>query len=103
MHHKRPLDWEAVLKSDVPLKVVASCLDTLQPIILEDFTSAQVRKHFQYPAEPNSSMPALSHVFSVYLESRRELHEPVSGYGMMILWHSSEYQVKSWCSARIAR
>ncbi|BDA50943.1 hypothetical protein COCOBI_17-1620 [Coccomyxa sp. Obi] len=41
MHHKRPLDWEAVLKSDVPLKVVASCLDTLQPIILEDFTSAQ--------------------------------------------------------------
>ena len=42
MHHKRPLDWEAVLKSDVPLKVVASCLDTLQPIILEDFTSAQV-------------------------------------------------------------
>ena len=59
MHHKRPLDWEAVLKSDVPLKVVASCLDTLQPIILEDFTSAQVRKQFQYPATPNSSMPAL--------------------------------------------
>ena len=43
MHHKRPLDWQAVLKSDVPLKVVASCLDTLQPVILEDFTSAEVR------------------------------------------------------------
>lgn len=42
MHHKRPLNWEAVLKSDVPLKVVASCLDTLQPIILEDFTCPEV-------------------------------------------------------------
>lgn len=41
MHHKRPLDWDAVLSSDVPLKVVASCLDTLQPVILEDFTSPQ--------------------------------------------------------------
>ena len=35
-----PLDWDAVLASDVPLKVVASCLDTLQPVILEGFTSA---------------------------------------------------------------
>lgn len=25
----------------MPLKVVASCLDTLQPVILEDFTDAQ--------------------------------------------------------------
>ncbi len=41
MHHKRPLDWDAVVASDVPLKVVASCLDTLQPVILEDFTSAE--------------------------------------------------------------
>jgi predicted patatin/cPLA2 family phospholipase len=39
MHNVRPLDWEAVLRSDVPLKVVASCLDTLQPVILEDFSS----------------------------------------------------------------
>ena len=38
---KRPLDWDAVLSSDVPLKVVASCLDTLQPVILEDFADAQ--------------------------------------------------------------
>ena len=38
---KRPLDWNAVLNSDVPLKVVASCLDTLQPVILEDFADAQ--------------------------------------------------------------
>ncbi len=30
-----------MLSSDVPLKVVASCLDTLQPIILEDFADAQ--------------------------------------------------------------
>jgi hypothetical protein len=36
---KRPLDWDAVLASPVPLKVVASCLDTLQPIILDRFTS----------------------------------------------------------------
>ncbi len=30
-----------MLSSDVPLKVVASCLDTLQPVILEDFADAQ--------------------------------------------------------------
>ena len=41
MHKKRPLDWEAVLSSNVPLKVVASCLDTLQPVILESFTDAK--------------------------------------------------------------
>ena len=41
MHEKQPLDWEAVLSSDVPLKVVASCLDTLQPVILESFTDAK--------------------------------------------------------------
>ena len=41
MHEKRPLDWEAVLSSNVPLKVVASCLDTLQPVILENFTDAK--------------------------------------------------------------
>lgn len=41
MHEKRPLDWEAVLSSNVPLKVVASCLDTLQPVILESFTDAK--------------------------------------------------------------
>ena len=33
-----PLDWEAVLASDVPLKVVASCVDSLQPVVLDDFT-----------------------------------------------------------------
>jgi len=32
-----PLDWGAVLASPVPLKVVASCVDTLQPVVLEDF------------------------------------------------------------------
>ena len=40
MQTAKPLDWAAVLASPVPLKVVASCLDTLQPIILEDFKSA---------------------------------------------------------------
>ena len=40
MQHAKPLDWAAVLASPVPLKVVASCLDTLQPIILEEFKSA---------------------------------------------------------------
>ena len=30
-----------MLRSEVPLKVVASCLDTLQPVILEDFTDAR--------------------------------------------------------------
>jgi hypothetical protein len=32
-----PLDWEAVVASPVPLKVVASCVDTLQPVVLENF------------------------------------------------------------------
>ena len=41
MHEKQPLDWDAVLSSNVPLKVVASCLDTLQPVILESFTDAK--------------------------------------------------------------
>jgi predicted patatin/cPLA2 family phospholipase len=34
-----PLDFNAVLESAVPLKVVASSLDTLSPILLEDFES----------------------------------------------------------------
>ena len=41
IREKRPLDWDAVLASPVPLKVVASCLDTLQPVILEGFTSPE--------------------------------------------------------------
>ncbi|KAK9839773.1 hypothetical protein WJX81_000473 [Elliptochloris bilobata] len=40
MQSAKPLDWEAVLASPVPLKVVASCLDTLHPVILENFASA---------------------------------------------------------------
>lgn len=40
MMTSKPLDWDAVLSSPVPLKVVASCLDTLQPVILERFRSA---------------------------------------------------------------
>ena len=40
MQRAKPLDWAAVLASPVPLKVVASCLDTLQPVILERFASA---------------------------------------------------------------
>jgi predicted patatin/cPLA2 family phospholipase len=35
-----PLDWDAVVHSPVPLKVVASCVDTLQPVVLENFTDA---------------------------------------------------------------
>ncbi|PSC75485.1 Patatin Phospholipase A2-related [Micractinium conductrix] len=33
-----PLDWDAVLGSPVPLKVVASSLDTLDAVLLSDFT-----------------------------------------------------------------
>jgi predicted acylesterase/phospholipase RssA len=36
-----PLDWGAVLTSPVPLKVVASSLDTLRPEVLSDFDSAR--------------------------------------------------------------
>ncbi len=37
MHGIKPLDWDAVLQAEVPLKVVASSLDTLQAEILDDF------------------------------------------------------------------
>ena len=40
MVRDKPLDWDAVLASPVPLKVVASCLETLQPVILENFRDA---------------------------------------------------------------
>ena len=35
-----PLDWDAVVQSDVPLKVVASCVDSLAPVVLDAFTDA---------------------------------------------------------------
>ncbi|KAG2453129.1 hypothetical protein HYH02_002456 [Chlamydomonas schloesseri] len=37
MNTSKPLDWDGVLASPAPLKVVASCLDSLQPVILSDF------------------------------------------------------------------
>lgn len=37
MHSVKPLDWDAVLRADVPLKVVASSLDTLQAEVLDGF------------------------------------------------------------------
>jgi predicted patatin/cPLA2 family phospholipase len=39
MTRVHPLDWGAVVASPVPLKVVASCLDSLRPVLLEGFTS----------------------------------------------------------------
>mmetsp|Transcript_35026 Transcript_35026/g.99283 ORF Transcript_35026/g.99283 Transcript_35026/m.99283 type:complete len:410 (-) Transcript_35026:153-1382(-) len=32
-----PLDWGAVLNNEIPLKAVASCLNTLQPVMLDNF------------------------------------------------------------------
>lgn len=37
MERVQPLDWDAVLRSDIPLKVVASSLNTLGPVLLENF------------------------------------------------------------------
>lgn len=37
IHNVHPLDFDAVLSSPIPLKVVASSLDTLKPVLLEDF------------------------------------------------------------------
>ncbi|KAI7840064.1 hypothetical protein COHA_006195 [Chlorella ohadii] len=37
MHSVHPLDWDAVLASPLPLKVVASSLDTLDSVLLDDF------------------------------------------------------------------
>eukprot|EP01024_Parvocaulis_polyphysoides_P034399 TRINITY_DN30442_c1_g1_i1.p1 TRINITY_DN30442_c1_g1~~TRINITY_DN30442_c1_g1_i1.p1 ORF type:complete len:366 (+),score=33.00 TRINITY_DN30442_c1_g1_i1:188-1285(+) len=36
MHEKKPLNWEGVIQSPIPLKVVASCLDRLGPCILNE-------------------------------------------------------------------
>ena len=38
MHSVQPLDWEGVVASPVPLKVVASSLDALAPVILDGFS-----------------------------------------------------------------
>lgn len=38
MEEVQPLDWDAVLASPIPLKVVASSLDSLRPVLLEGFT-----------------------------------------------------------------
>lgn len=37
MQKVKPLRWDDVIKSNVPLKVVASCLDALGPVVLENF------------------------------------------------------------------
>jgi predicted acylesterase/phospholipase RssA len=39
MHEVTPLDWQAVIDSELPLKVVASSLSSLRSEILSDFTS----------------------------------------------------------------
>jgi hypothetical protein len=39
MHSVHPLDWDAVLASPLPLKVVASSLDTLDSVLLSNFRS----------------------------------------------------------------
>ena len=41
MEIEHPLNWDAVLNSSVPLKVVASSLDRLVPTILENFDSKE--------------------------------------------------------------
>jgi predicted patatin/cPLA2 family phospholipase len=41
MVHDNPLDWEAVITSSLPLKVVASSLDELRPITLDSFSSRE--------------------------------------------------------------
>ncbi len=35
MEEVKPLRWDEVLASPIPLKIVASCLDQLRPVILE--------------------------------------------------------------------
>eukprot|EP00884_Botryococcus_braunii_P004929 jgi/Botrbrau1/14437/Bobra.0014s0083.1 len=41
MEKVKPLDWDAVLKSPIPLRVVASCLDEKAPVVLDGFSDAQ--------------------------------------------------------------
>ena len=38
MRSVRPLDWESVISSNIPLKIVVSSLDAMEPVILDDFT-----------------------------------------------------------------
>ncbi|KXZ54288.1 hypothetical protein GPECTOR_5g375 [Gonium pectorale] len=37
LNTSKPLDWDTVLASPVPLKVVASCIDSCQPVLLDNF------------------------------------------------------------------
>ncbi|CAD7704268.1 unnamed protein product, partial [Ostreobium quekettii] len=41
MNEVKPMDFEKVIDSPIPLKVVASSLDTLQPILLQSFSTPQ--------------------------------------------------------------
>jgi len=53
MNEIKPLDWEAVLESPVPLKVIASSLDELKSVILHNFST---------PAELAESLKASANV-----------------------------------------
>ncbi|KAK9825984.1 hypothetical protein WJX74_003239 [Apatococcus lobatus] len=63
MEELKPLNWEAVIRSDIPLKVVASCLDTLQPVTLSDFTGkADLKRCLQCSANvPNIAGSPIQH------------------------------------------
>ncbi|KAG2499009.1 hypothetical protein HYH03_003195 [Edaphochlamys debaryana] len=41
MARREPLDWGGVLASPIPLRVVASCLDSLEPVVLSGFHDAR--------------------------------------------------------------
>mmetsp|Transcript_39726 Transcript_39726/g.55156 ORF Transcript_39726/g.55156 Transcript_39726/m.55156 type:complete len:375 (+) Transcript_39726:73-1197(+) len=41
MDEIKPIAWEKVLKSPVPFKIVATSLEDLAPVVLEDFSSVQ--------------------------------------------------------------
>lgn len=36
----KPLDYQKLLNSEIPLKIIASCIHSLKPVILSDFKSA---------------------------------------------------------------
>jgi predicted patatin/cPLA2 family phospholipase len=57
MEKVQPLDYDAVLSSQIPLKVVASSLDTLNPVLLDNF---QDKHDLRLALQASATVPAVA-------------------------------------------
>uniref|UniRef100_A0A061QSI3 Patatin n=1 Tax=Tetraselmis sp. GSL018 TaxID=582737 RepID=A0A061QSI3_9CHLO len=62
-----PLDWEGVLRHEIPLKAAASCISSLKPVMLDGFRDAGdlltcLRASANVPVIAGSPMPLRGHL-----------------------------------------